>query len=267
MVDHPYAQAELMDVYLYQRDPAAARGLVEELSAYGYRVRHEPVNPASLRKLKDKPPAAVLIDLSRAPSTGRDVGIFIRHYRSTRYIPIVFFDGEPSKVAKIRGQLPDAVYTVRHRVMSALRQAISHPPTAPVKPQSLLAGYSKTPLVKKLGIKPESTVVLVDAPRGFQKALGEMSAGVVIRRKLIRHNDIIIWFVKARKVLEKRIGTVASFVARGALWIVWPKKTSRISSDLSQKHVRAIGLSAGLVDYKVCAIDETWSGLKFAVRK
>lgn len=256
-----------MEVFLYQRDPAAAKNLVEELSAHGYCVRHEPVSPASLRKLKDKTPDAVLIDLSRAPSMGRDVGIFIRHYRATRHIPIVFFDGESGKVAQIKGQLPDAVYTERRSVMSALRYAISHPPTTPVKPQSLLAGYSSTPLVKKLGIKPDFTVVLIDAPRNFQKALGEMPSGAVMRKRLTRNNDIVIWFVRSRNALEERIGKVASFVARGGLWIVWPKKTSRIASDLSQKHVRAIGLSAGLVDYKVCAIDETWSGLKFAVRK
>ena len=256
-----------MEVYLFQRDQVAAGDLVEDLSAHGYRVRHEPVSPVALRKLRDKPPAAVLIDLSRAPSMGRDVGIFIRHYRATRHVPIVFFGGEPEKVAQVKKHLPDAVYTGRRRLVSALKRAIARPPTAPVKSQSLLAGYSKTPLVKKLGIKPESIVVIIGEPRGFRKALGEMPPGVVMRKKLTRHNDIIIWFVKSKKVLEKRIRGVTTFVARGGLWIVWSKKTSRIPSDLSQKYVRAIGLNAGLVDYKVCAIDDTWSGLKFALRK
>lgn len=255
------------DICLFQKDLAAANDLVEELSSYGYRVRHEQVSPASLRKLKDKPPAAVLIDLSRAPSMGRDVGIFIRHYRATRHIPIVFFDGETGKVAQIERHLPDAVYTERRRIKTALKRAIAHPPTAPVKPESLLAGYSRTPLVKKLGIKPKFKIILVDAPRGFQKALGEIPAGVVMRKKLTRRNDILIWFVRSKKKLETKISKIARFVERGGLWIVWPKKTSRIPSDLSQKHVRAIGLSAGLVDYKVCAIDDTWSGLKFARRK
>jgi hypothetical protein len=256
-----------MYVYLFQKDTAAAKRIVEELSAHGYRVRHEPVSPASLRKLRDKPPAAVLIDLSRAPSTGRDVGIFVRHYRKTRHVPIVFFGGEPGKVAQVKRYLPDAVYTDRHQVKTALKRAILCPPTAPVKPQSLLAGYSGTPLVKKLGIKPEFNVVLIDAPHDFQKALGKIPDGVVMKKRLMRQNDMVIWFVKSRKVLERRISKVANFVKQGGLWIVWPKRTSRISSDLSQKHVRAVGLNAGLVDYKVCAFDETWSGLKFAFRK
>ena len=168
---------------------------------------------------------------------------------------------------QIKKHLPDAVYTERRRIKTALKRAIAHPPTAPVKPESLLAGYSRTPLVKKLGIKPKFNIVLIDAPNDFQKALGTMPSGVVMRTSLTQQNDMMIWFVRSKKKLETRMSRIVSFVARGGLWIVWPKKASRISSDLSQKQVRAAGLNAGLVDYKVCAIDETWSGLKFALRK
>lgn len=256
-----------MHVYLLQKDLAAARQHIKELKTLGYGVRHEPISPDALRKLKEEPPMAVLIDLSRAPSLGRDAGIYIRHYRATRNIPIVFFDGEPKKVAQIKKHLPDAIYTSWHGIDHALKRAIARPPAAPIKPKSLLAGYSRTPLVKKLGIKAHSTIVLINAPHDFAKVLGKLPDGVLLRRKATQSNDMMIWFVKSRKELEKKITIIATLVTQGGLWIVWPKKISRISSDLSQKDVREIGLSAGLVDYKVCAVDETWAGLKFARRK
>jgi hypothetical protein len=254
-------------VYLFQKDAAEARKRVKKLKNLGYQVRHESISPEALRKLKEKPPAAVLIDLSRAPSLGRDAGIYMRHYRATRNIPIVFFDGEPTKVVRIKRYLPDAIYTDWNRIKSALKHAIVHPPAAPVKPKSLLAGYSSTPLVKKLGIKAHSTIVLINAPHDFGKVLGKLPDGVLFGKKATRKNDMMIWFVKSRKELKKRITIIAALVTQGGLWIAWPKKGSPISSDLSQRYVRKIGIGADLVDYKVCAIDETWAGLKFARRK
>jgi CheY-like chemotaxis protein len=254
-------------VYLFQKDKAEARKRIKQLKKLGYQVRHEQISPESLRKFKEKPPMAVLIDLSRAPSLGRDAGIYIRHYRATRKIPIVFIDGEPKKVAQIKKHLPDAVYTEWPITKRALKRAITCPPAAPVKPKSLLAGYSRTPLVKKLGIKAKSAVILINAPRDFVKSLGMLPDGIVTKTRLTKNSDMMIWFTKSRKAMGKRINTIAALVGKGGLWIVWPKKTSLMATDLSQKDVREIGLNAGLVDYKVCAIDETWAGLKFARRK
>jgi hypothetical protein len=254
-------------VHLFQRDSAEAQKHVDELKTLGYSVSHEPVRPEVLRKFREKPPAAVLIDLSRAPSLGRDAGIFIRHYRATRNLPIVFFDGKPVKVAEIKKHLPDAIYTSWRGIKHALKRAIACPPAAPVKPKSLLAGYSGTPLVKKLGIGPKSRIVIINAPVNFLDSLGKLPEGVVIRRNITPNNDMMIWFVKSRQSLERKIRAITALVKPGGVWIVWPKKRSRISCDLSQQDVRDIGLGAGLVDYKVCAIDGTWSGLKFARRK
>lgn len=257
----------MIRVLVFQKDSAEARRRVKELAALGYSVERASISPVVLRRLKEKPPAAVLIDLNRAPSQGRDVGIFIRHYRKTRNTPIIFLDGEPVKVDQVKRQLPDAVYTEWRRIERALKDAIAHPPTNPVAPDSLLAGYSSTPLVKKLGIKPQSRVVLIDTPRGFVKVLGELPDGVVMKKSMTQEKDLIIWFVKSKKMLERKIETIAHQVSKDGLWIVWPKSGSRISSDLTQQLVRRAGLRSGLVDYKVCAIDETWSGLKFSVRK
>ncbi|KPK78865.1 MAG: hypothetical protein AMS25_14235 [Gemmatimonas sp. SM23_52] len=134
-------------------------------------------------------------------------------------------------------------------------------------PGSVLAGYAGTPLTKKLGIKVNSLVALIGAPPGFEKTLGKLPDGVTLRRRAGGRADLIIWFSKSCKDLESRIGRVAERVGRDGLWIAWPKKSSRKAADLSQAEVRRIGLAAGLVDYKVCAIDATWSGLKFTRKK
>jgi hypothetical protein len=128
-----------------------------------------------------------------------------------------------------------------------------------------MAGYSGTPLVKKLGIKPATTLALLSAPDGFTRLLDGLPADVrVVRRRAA--SDLTIWFVTTQRDLDRRISSVATSMGAG-LWISWPKKASGRPTDLTENLVRDAGLACGLVDYKVCAIDETWSGLKFARRK
>jgi hypothetical protein len=129
------------------------------------------------------------------------------------------------------------------------------------------AGYSGTPLVKKLGIKPGSTLTLLDAPRGFRRELIGMPKGVRVSQALgDTPPDLIVWFVMSGRALDVRMATVSRAMGAG-LWVAWPKKASGVATDLTEDVVRAAGLANGLVDYKVCAVNETWSGLKFARRK
>ncbi len=117
-----------------------------------------------------------------------------------------------------------------------------------------MEGYANTPLVKKLGIRPDSVVVLVGVPNGFEKVLGKLPCDVLIRRQDRGRRDLTLWFVRERRELDRRIHTMAGKVeGGGALWIVWPKKTSGLATDLTQTIVRRTGLDTGLVDYKICA--------------
>ena len=134
-------------------------------------------------------------------------------------------------------------------------------------PRPSVAGYSGTPLPKKLGIKPDSVVALVGAPAGFEKTLGELPAGAVLRRNARRPAHLTLCFVRTRAELGRRIRALARAAAQGGLWICWPKKASGVPTDLTESVVRERGLAAGLVDFKVCAVDATWSGLRFARRK
>ena len=130
-----------------------------------------------------------------------------------------------------------------------------------------MAGYSETPLAKKLGIKMQSRIALVNEPRSFRETLGDLPGGVSFAGDSAKNIDLILFFVKSQAELAKRFTRLAAKLApAGMLWIAWPKKASGVASDLSDGVVREIGLAAGLVDTKVCAIDDVWSGLRFVIR-
>jgi hypothetical protein len=129
-----------------------------------------------------------------------------------------------------------------------------------------MAGYSGTPLVKKLGIKPGFNIAFVNAPADFANEL-ELPGDVTINSRSGKPLDFAQVFVKSEKELKAKFPEYAKRLnPSGMLWVSWPKKSSGVTTDLSEGIVRAIGLAAGLVDVKICAVDEVWSGLKFVFR-
>jgi len=132
-----------------------------------------------------------------------------------------------------------------------------------------LAGYSGTPLPKKLGIKPDHRALFLNAPDNFGAELGELPTGVevALSARVGGERDVIVWFVRSESELRARFAPLAAkLAAAGGLWVGWPKKSSGVTTDLHENLVREIGLDHGLVDNKVCAIDDTWSGLRFVIR-
>jgi hypothetical protein len=129
-----------------------------------------------------------------------------------------------------------------------------------------MAGYSGTPLPKKLGIKEGSRIALVNAPKDFQSELGELPDNVLFIKPTKSLNIILLFVLTERALTRDFAKLAAKLVSNGMIWIAWPKKTSGVATDLSEPRVREIGLDAGLVDVKICAIDDTWSGLKFVYR-
>lgn len=129
------------------------------------------------------------------------------------------------------------------------------------------AGYSGTPLPKKLGIRPGAVCAFLGAPPEFAAALGALPAELEVRSQAKGPLDVAVLFTTSRADLTKRFGRAAKALAQaGGLWVAWPKKASGVATDLTEDVVREIGLAAGLVDNKVCAIDATWSGLRFVIR-
>ena len=244
----------------------AERG--ERLRMAGHDVDAEVPSPSSLRDLFSDLPDAFLIDLSRMPSQGRDVAVLLRKREATRPVPIVFVGGETEKVERTRQVIPDAVYTSWHEIEAGLEAAIAAPPSSPVVPDSAFAGYSGTPLVKKLRIGPGTSVALVHAPDDFAETLGELPDGASLDLVGPEESDLVIWFTMSLKDLENDVGAMARALGpKASLWIAWPKRASGVATDVTQNDVRALGLATGLVDYKICSIDRTWSGLLFTRRK
>ena len=130
------------------------------------------------------------------------------------------------------------------------------------------AGYSGTPLVRKLGVKPDARLGLIGAPEGFDATLGELPPGVRVRRRLGGEPfDVIVAFFDRRAELNRRLPALARALdPAGGLWLAWPKRASGVATDVTEDVVRTLGLAAGLVDNKVCAIDSVWSGLRLVVR-
>jgi hypothetical protein len=130
------------------------------------------------------------------------------------------------------------------------------------------AGYSGTPLVAKLGVKAGAQVAVVGAPAGFEAALAPLPAGASVRRRLGKGVEMVVAFVKARAALERHWDAwTASLPPAGMLWVAWPKKASGVRTDVDENVVREVALAHGWVDTKVCAIDETWSGLRVVLRR
>jgi hypothetical protein len=130
-----------------------------------------------------------------------------------------------------------------------------------------VAGYSGKPLARKLGLKPGLTLAILHAPRGYDRTLGRLPQPVTRRHRLLGPLDFIQYFTRQRATLERDFGALARALApAGMLWISWPKRASGVATDLAEDVIRTVGLAHGLVDVKVAAVDDVWSGLKFVRR-
>ena len=132
------------------------------------------------------------------------------------------------------------------------------------------AGYSGTPLPRKLGIKAGHAIALIDAPAGFADLLAPLPEPVTVQDGLAGDTplDVIVWFVLSPAELAARLGSLRARMAPACgLWIAWPKRASKVPTDMTEHVVREIALPTGLVDNKVCAIDQVWSGLRLVIRR
>ena len=131
-----------------------------------------------------------------------------------------------------------------------------------------MAGYSGTPLVQKLGIKPAMIVVVIDPPGDYRKLLGTIPSGVNFATRPVGKTEFVHLFVKERRALQQHLQSLRHKIAENAvLWVSWPKKSSGVPTDVTEDVIRALALPLGFVDIKVCAVDETWSGLKLMIRR
>ena len=229
----------------------------------GFQVDYdEKFDSALMRKWREDPPAAFVIDLSRLPSHGREIAIALRQSPKTRQIPVVFCDGAPEKVRLIRDVLPDATYCTSKDLIKTLRNI--RPVQMPVKPLDMMNRYGSRSTVQKLGITEGCAVALIDAPSNVSALLGELPGGIEF---VEQGGAVTLCFVNSVDGLRSDMSRARNLAAETKLWVLWRKKEAPGHCGVTERLIRETGIDLGLVDYKICSIDKTWSGMLFALRK
>jgi len=250
-------------LHLVHWDPVEGRRHQRALEALGHAVTYlgEVDGPPLGRVLRAGGADLIVLDLSRRPSHAREIAMSLRSRKGTRHTPLLFVDGDPEKVAALKALLPDAAYTTWGRMRTAIPKAIATAPAAPIVPPDAL--YAGRTLAQKLGIAAGERVAVVGAPRDFQTTLGTLPAKVTLTAAFNAQCHRVVWFLKSQAELRIALGRLAATLAQQVAWLVWPKKASGVRTDLDGNVVRDAGLAAGFVDFKICSVDATWSGLAF----
>ena len=246
---------------------------LELLRASGYDVEYDDeFRPDMMRGWRESPPAAFVIDLSRLPSHGREIAIALRQSPATRRIPIVFCEGAEEKIARVQAELPDAAYSKRSTLRSALRRAIAHPPEQPVTPKDTMDRYASKTAAQKLGIKESSTVAVIDPPRDYVEVIGKLPPNVEmiptdVSEKPLKKAPLTVCFIHGGNPLQATLSAVRELAPYTKLWILWRKGKSKESGGIHEGVLRDYAIELGLVDYKVCSVNEIWSAMLFAAKK
>ena len=257
---------DMARIQLISSDQTKNEALLGELKSRGYQVQASSMSEDVRRQLLASPPDAMIFNLDRAPATGRDLGLYFRIQQPTRHCLLVFLDGKPDQVKAIRTLLPDACYSTSDTLAEDLERGLQNKPTDPIVPSSVFAGYRGRPLAAKLGIKRGMSIALIGAPDAFEDSLAPLPEEVEVSHEASKA-DLTLWFTTSHSELLTDLDDRLSLAGPGKIWIIWPKRSSGVSSDLTQARVRQAGLNANWVDFKVCSIDDTWTGLCFTARK
>jgi hypothetical protein len=244
-------------VLVIHRDTAEATERASRLRALGFDAApYLSLGTKGFRGIRQDPPQAILIDLTRLPSYGKAFGVLLRQHKSLGCIPLVFVEGDPEKAAQVRAILPDAVYTPWAKVEAAIRKAILQPPKKAAPPR-----HPDTPLLTKLGIGEDTCVAMLHPPDEFELP-------GVRTQKQVGEADVVMIFFRNSIALGRELPAVAGMMRKGRrVWILWPKKASGKTGDLTMVRIREMASAFGLVDYKVCAVNETWSAMTLGKRR
>jgi hypothetical protein len=248
-----------------------ARVRFDEISQLGYRVNASSLRGTSafVSHFRTLNPDAVVIDLDRLPSSGREVAIALRASKTTRHIPILFAGGVEEKVERLRSELPDTMFTSWKKIATALKRTIASPPIAPVHPIPHMERWNNASLPQKLGITAGMKVALIGgAEDGLEEIIGELPEGASLVSRIADGTRLVLYVVHALRELDAAIDHAMAKLPEGAsFWIIYPKTTAAQHSDFNQNDVRELGLARAFVDYKVCSVNARWSGIKFARQK
>ena len=223
-----------------------AETLISMLREAGYHVLYRPSTQApSVREIKEAATCAIVIDLSRLPSHGRNVGAWVRGSKSIRHTPLIFVGGDPVKVAAIRKEMPDAGYVSPERMIAALNGAKR--PKNPIVPKQMMQSDPQRTTAQKLGIRDGMNVGLIDPPGDYMRVIGTLPAGVNLEEDSSAC-PMTLWFAHDPVEFATSLRSRRVLASKGPLWIVWQKGRR---DGLNGNFVRECALGVGLVDYKI----------------
>ena len=240
--------------------PAEAADLVAACQAAGF----EAACSAEPRVLRERVPAAVVIDLTQLPSHGREVGVWLRQAKKTRHVPIVYVDGDPEKVGRIRAMLPDAVFTSRARLHGELKSAVRKGIPNPAVPPPDIVRFGGRSAAQKIGIKAGMTVGLIDAAPDYQALLGALPEGVEFLEEPAKPQALTLWFLHYFDGVMNALDGMRRVAARTRLWMVWRKGGKR---EVTFYSILTAAAEVGLALSKLCAVNAEWSAVWLVPRK
>lgn len=242
---------------------AEADRLLETCRKSGREVDYlEGDGSAVTRAIRAKVPDVIVIDLSRRPSHGREVAIWLRNAKTTRDVPIVFVGGDPEKVTGVRATLPDAEFCEIGQVGAAIKRlSKSARQRDLMTPPAMMQRYREKSAAQKLGIESGSVVSVVEPPREFPELLGELPESVEFQEEPA---PVTLWFLHQREDLLASLRRMRMAAGNTRLWLLWRKGSGR---EITQNTLREATREVGLVDYKICSVDQRWSAMLFARKK
>jgi hypothetical protein len=192
------------------------------------------------------------------------MGVWLRHRKATREIPLVYVEGDPQKIAQVKAVLPDAVYTQTSELGPVLRKACKGRVSNPVVPPSAMERFKTKTAAQKLGIVAASKAAVIDAPRDYAAVLGDMPEDAELLEDPDAVQPVTLWFIRDSEAMLAGLRRMRAVAAKTKLWILWPKaQTNRFREG----SIRELGIAHGLVDYKICSVNDQWSGILFARKR
>jgi hypothetical protein len=246
--------------------PEEVAPLLEAVRKCGATVTYceQPSGTAVASAIREHPPDAVLIDLSRVPSHGKEMAVWLRNRKSTRTVPIVFYGGEPAKISKLRELFPEAPFADSATLKKAIKSLPQSLPESVAVPVPMMLRYGNRTAAEKMGIKPGVSVSVMDPPRDYLTVLGQLPEGVELVEESEELHPVTLWFTHRPETLLTALPRMRRIASKSKLWVIWRKGST---NGITQNFVREAGIDAGLVDYKICSVDGVWSGMAFARSK
>jgi len=256
-----------MRVRLIHWNATEAEPLIALLKRAGHTVDYDAkFTSAMFKEIRTSPPDAMVIDLTRMPSHGRYVAFSMRQSPKTRQVPVVLVDGDPDKVAITKRQVPDMFFTTRAKLLTAIKAAQKQRLANPIAPGRLFSYHPRT-AAQKMGIGKGARIGVIDGPRDYERVIGEVEEGVEFVEGAQAGCTVLVWFLHDPDAYLEMLPRMRAHLSKMRLWALWRKGGTTKEGAVTPLLIREAAKEFGMIDYKVCSVDKTWSGIALTIKK